>query len=96
MDFNKKKSSSDVKVPGNYAAVGCVTPEIGVWDLNINGSLEPAFKLGSKKKKTMRHNDAVLDLSWHKDNKYTLYNIMEVLLIEQVELTVVLFNLDPF
>lgn len=65
LDFNAKNSAT----PGNYAAVGCVTPEIDVWDLNLNGSLEPAFKLGSKKKKTMRHNDAVLDLSWNKDNR---------------------------
>lgn len=65
LDFNPKK----VDAPGNYCAVGCMTPEIGVWDLSINGSLEPAFKLGSKKKKGMRHGDAVLDLSWNKNNR---------------------------
>jgi len=65
LDFNPKKTGQK----GHYAAVGCMTPEIGVWDLNVTGCLEPAFKLGTKKKKTMRHSDAVLDLAWHKDNR---------------------------
>lgn len=55
---------------GNMVAIGHMDPIITVWDLDIQDTLEPALKLGSKgsRKKNIPksgHTDAVLDLSWN-------------------------------
>lgn len=59
------------KDPGNMCAIGCMDPIITIWDLDIQDTLEPAIKLGSKGSRKKRlpkygHTDAVLDLSWNR------------------------------
>ncbi|GFT17842.1 periodic tryptophan protein 1 homolog [Nephila pilipes] len=69
LDFHPSEES-----PGNYVAVGDMSPVIQIWDLDIVDVLEPEYCLGekSKKKKTNRksklkgHKDAVISLSWNK------------------------------
>lgn len=59
--------------PGNYIAVGDMTPVISVWDLDVVDTLEPAYKLGRVRKKAHKpndgHTDAVITLSWNKQAK---------------------------
>lgn len=60
------------KETGNLCAIGCIDPIITIWDLDIQDTLEPAIKLGSKGKRKkgiekFGHRDAVLDLSWNKN-----------------------------
>ncbi|XP_054271896.1 periodic tryptophan protein 1 homolog [Macrosteles quadrilineatus] len=56
---------------GNYLAMGGMTPEITIWNLDLVNILEPTVKLGrfSRRKKDRHrnhgHRDAVLDLAWN-------------------------------
>lgn len=58
---------------GNLCAIGTMDPVIEIWDLDIIDCLEPAFKLGSKKKK-YGHKDAVLDIAWNKNYQLVYYS----------------------
>ena len=68
---------------GNLLAIGSMEPDIEIWDLDVMGSLEPAYVLagskkpkskGKKKKKAeiSGHTDAVLGLSWNALQKNVL------------------------
>lgn len=57
--------------PGNFIAIGDMTPVIQVWDIDVVDTLESSYTLGKKIKKKSKakhrgHRDAVLDLSWNK------------------------------
>lgn len=77
---------------GNLCAIGCMDPIITIWDLDIQDSLEPTFKLGSKgsrkkHKEQYGHKDAVLDMSWNR-------NLPHILASGSVDETVILWDLD--
>ncbi|XP_022079234.1 periodic tryptophan protein 1 homolog [Acanthaster planci] len=75
MNFNPKDST-----PGNYVAMGYMTPVIDVWNLDVVDCLEPAFTLGKRKKKSKKkapkptegHTDAVLDIAWNRHVRHGL------------------------
>ncbi|KAL3882781.1 hypothetical protein ACJMK2_029088 [Sinanodonta woodiana] len=63
---------------GNFVAVGSMEPTIDIWDIDLVDSLEPVATLGTrqskkkKKKGTLGHTDAVLDLSWNPNVRHAL------------------------
>ncbi|XP_050074520.1 periodic tryptophan protein 1 homolog [Anopheles maculipalpis] len=78
--------------PGNMCAIGCMEPIITLWDLDIQDSIEPVCKLGSKgsRKKNLPklgHTDAVLDISWNK-------HLEHILASGSVDQTVILWDLE--
>ncbi|XP_054739684.1 periodic tryptophan protein 1 homolog [Anastrepha obliqua] len=77
---------------GNMCAIGCMDPVITIWDLDIQDSMEPTFKLGSKgsrknHKEAFGHTDAVLDLSWNRHFEHILAS-------GSVDQTLILWDLD--
>lgn len=74
---------------GNLVAIGAMDPVITVWDLDIQDSMEPAMKLGSKKKSKEKygHTDAVLDLSWN-------HNFNHIIASGSADKSVILWDLD--
>ncbi|XP_054716025.1 periodic tryptophan protein 1 homolog isoform X2 [Uloborus diversus] len=91
--------ASDEK-PGNYLAVGDMTPVIKIWDLDVVDILEPEYELGKQKKKKLKgklgHTDAVLSLSWNKhvrnllasgsaDNSIILWDLTEAKLMNKLK-----------
>uniref|UniRef100_A0A182NND2 Uncharacterized protein n=1 Tax=Anopheles dirus TaxID=7168 RepID=A0A182NND2_9DIPT len=78
--------------PGNMCAIGCMDPIITLWDLDIQDSIEPVCKLGSKgnRKKNLPkigHTDAVLDISWNS-------HLQHILASGSVDQTVILWDLE--
>ncbi|RCV15725.1 hypothetical protein SETIT_3G080600v2 [Setaria italica] len=53
---------------GNFMAVGTMSTEIGIWDLDIVDALTPHTVLGGKlKHKKGSHEDSVLGVAWNKE-----------------------------
>ena len=62
--------------PGNLVAVGTMSPQVEVWDLDIVDCVEPAFTLGDTKRKTKKksrgHRSEVMALAWNKSQRNML------------------------
>ncbi|XP_063680302.1 periodic tryptophan protein 1 homolog [Bolinopsis microptera] len=62
------------RAPGNYIALGCMSPLIEIWDIDIVDTSEPVAVLGQRLKHSKKkpkvgkkgHSDAVMSLSWNK------------------------------
>lgn len=68
------------RIPGNYVALGCMSPQIEVWDLDIINTSEPVAVLGERLKTSKKkpkvgkkgHSSSVLDLSWNRHTQNIL------------------------
>ena len=62
------------RVPGNYIALGCMSPQIEIWDIDIIDTSEPVAVLGQRLKHSKKkpkigkkgHSNAVMSLSWNR------------------------------
>eukprot|EP00026_Physarum_polycephalum_P001532 Phypoly_transcript_01534.p1 GENE.Phypoly_transcript_01534~~Phypoly_transcript_01534.p1 ORF type:complete len:470 (+),score=89.89 Phypoly_transcript_01534:124-1533(+) len=79
LDFNPKNCST----PSNLAAVGCFTPGIEIWDLDVLDAVYPVAMLGGTEKQTKSktkkqkflpgsHTDAVMGLDWNSNKRNLL------------------------
>eukprot|EP00116_Pleurobrachia_bachei_P003585 sb/3463847/ len=74
-DAGEQEEGSE-RTPGNYLAVGHMSPQIEVWDLDIINSSEPIVTLGERVKPSKKkpkigkkgHSDAVMCMSWSRQN----------------------------
>ena len=65
---------------GNYLAIGSMTPQIEIWDLDIVNSSEPVGFLGERRKASKKkpkvgkkgHSDSVMSLSWNQHTENIL------------------------
>eukprot|EP00128_Syssomonas_multiformis_P017046 Colp12_sorted_trinity150504_noHs@36386 len=73
---------SGTEEKGSFVAMGTMSPDIEIWDLDVIDPVEPVCILAGKKGKKARknkvttgasgHTDAVLGLSWNKPNRNLL------------------------
>lgn len=65
---------------GNYIALGCMSPQIELWDLDIINTSEPVAVLGERLKPSKKkpkigkkgHSDAIMSLSWNSHSQNIL------------------------
>ena len=65
------------RTPGNYIALGCMSPQIEIWDIDIIDTSEPVAVLGERLKHSKKkpkigkkgHSNAVMSLSWNKHSQ---------------------------
>jgi len=71
LDFDPEQETA-----GNMLAVGTMSPQIEVWDLDIVDAVEPAFVLGDAKRKTKKktrgHRAEVMALAWNSNQRNLL------------------------
>lgn len=79
-DAGNQEEIEGGRVPGNYVALGCMSPQIEIWDLDIINTSEPVAVLGERLKTSKKkpkigkkgHSNAVLDLSWNRHTQNIL------------------------
>jgi len=65
---------------GSFIAVGCMNPQVQIWDLDIVNTTEPVVVLGERRKESKKkpkigtkgHSDAVMGVSWNTQTKNVL------------------------
>lgn len=68
------------RAPGNYVALGCMSPQIEIWDIDIIDTSEPVAILGERLKHSKKkpkigkkgHSNAVMSLSWNRHSQNIL------------------------
>lgn len=68
------------EVEGSFVAVGCMNPQVQIWDLDIINTTDPVVVLGERRKQSSKkpkigtkgHSDAVMSVSWNTQTKNVL------------------------